>query len=109
MRENDLVVDIICFNLNLNILIPLYNNCNNFYIQNLSLDWCIPPEVGLPEPDAVLFLNLSNEEIAKRGSFGEERYEQTDFQKKVANNYKVLNKSWKVRFHLISPNCMKIN
>lgn len=63
----------------------------------LSLDWCIPPEVGLPKPDAVLYLNLSLEEAAKRGSFGEERYEQTDFQREVAKNYEVLKKQdWKV-------------
>lgn len=45
--------------------------------------WCRNPEIGLPRPDAVIFLSLSNEEAARRGGFGEERYEKEEMQGKV--------------------------
>lgn len=33
----------------------------------LSLEWCRQPDVGLPAPDAVIFLDLSQEEAEQRG------------------------------------------
>uniref|UniRef100_A0A8D0HB91 Thymidylate kinase n=1 Tax=Sphenodon punctatus TaxID=8508 RepID=A0A8D0HB91_SPHPU len=51
--------------------------------ENFSLDWCKQPDVGLPKPDLILFLQLSTSEAAKRGDFGNERYENTFFQEKV--------------------------
>ncbi|XP_070539108.1 thymidylate kinase-like [Ptychodera flava] len=64
--------------------------------KGFSIDWCKQPEKGLPKPDLVLYLTLSAEEAAKRAEFGGERYEQTDFQKKVAENYKKLHEcDWK--------------
>ena len=71
----------------------------------MDLDWCIKPEVGLPRPDAVLYLNLSAEEAAKRAEFGGERYEQTDFQKTVAINYDELwdNSYWQVSAIYFTP------
>ena len=67
-------------------------------MQGFTLDWCKQSDAGLPRPDLVLFLTLSSEEAAKRGGFGDERYEQTDFQKRVANNYDILKQenNWKV-------------
>ena len=38
------------------------------------MEWCKMPEVGLPEPDAVIYLTLSAEEAAKRGAYGGERF-----------------------------------
>ncbi len=35
--------------------------------EDLSIDWCKSPDVGLPAPDTVIFLDLSQEEAAKRG------------------------------------------
>jgi len=69
------------------------------FCQGFTIDWCKQSDVGLPQPDLVLFLTLPSEEAVKRGGFGEERYEQTEFQKRVAVNYEVLNKddNWKVR------------
>ncbi|XP_077987993.1 thymidylate kinase-like [Glandiceps talaboti] len=64
--------------------------------EGLDIDWCKEPERGLPKPDLVLYLTLSPEEAAKRAEFGGERYEQTDFQRRVAENYKHLHeKDWK--------------
>ncbi|KAF1996475.1 P-loop containing nucleoside triphosphate hydrolase protein, partial [Amniculicola lignicola CBS 123094] len=39
----------------------------------LSLPWARHPDVGLPRPDLVLFLDISAEEAAKRGGYGEEK------------------------------------
>ena len=49
----------------------------------LGLEWCCAPDRGLPAPDAVLFLDISTEDAAKRGAFGEERYEKKDIQDRV--------------------------
>lgn len=46
----------------------------------LDRAWCMAPDAGLPAPDAVFFLNLTVEQAAARGGYGEERYEKADFQ-----------------------------
>lgn len=51
--------------------------------QNFGLDWCKQPDVGLPKPDLILFLQLNPEAAAERGNFGQERYETSSFQEKV--------------------------
>ncbi|XP_020844677.1 thymidylate kinase isoform X2 [Phascolarctos cinereus] len=55
----------------------------NRWEQNFSIDWCKQPDVGLPKPDLILFLQLSSLEAAKRGDFGTERYENNAFQEKA--------------------------
>lgn len=61
-----------------------------------DIDWCKQPDIGLPKPDLVCYLTLDIEAAAKRGTFGVERYERTDFQKKVFNNFdKLKDSSWK--------------
>jgi len=49
-------------------------------LPGLDRQWCMAPDVGLPAPDAVFFLDLSVEAAAARGGYGEERYEKADFQ-----------------------------
>jgi len=62
----------------------------------LSLSWCKQPDVGLPKPDLVCFLDVSEEVAKERADFGGERYEKTEFQQKVRNNYSRLEDStWK--------------
>jgi hypothetical protein len=39
----------------------------------LGVAWCTAPDVGLPAPDVVLYLELSVEQAMQRGQFGEER------------------------------------
>merc|ERR1719510_2321157 len=53
----------------------------------LSLDWCRQPDRGLPRPDMVCFLDVSGEEAKQRGGYGEERYENQEFQAAVRKNY----------------------
>ncbi|XP_040283875.1 thymidylate kinase [Bufo bufo] len=68
--------------------------------ENFSLHWCKQPDVGLPKPDLVVFLNITPEKASKRGEFGTERYETSDFQKKVQKRYAELmddkSLNWKV-------------
>lgn len=51
------------------------------------MDWCKQPEVGLPKPDLVMFLNLSPAEAALRGQYGQERYETNAFQLAVQEKF----------------------
>uniref|UniRef100_H0XVH0 Thymidylate kinase n=1 Tax=Otolemur garnettii TaxID=30611 RepID=H0XVH0_OTOGA len=51
--------------------------------ENFSLDWCKQPDVGLPKPDLVLFLQLQLADAAVRGEFGQERYEDRPFQERA--------------------------
>ncbi|CAH1781094.1 unnamed protein product [Owenia fusiformis] len=62
-----------------------------------DLQWCKQPDVGLPKPDQVLYLTLSPEEASKRAAFGTERYENTEFQERVAKNFEILKEhDWKI-------------
>lgn len=56
----------------------------------MSLKWCQQPENGLPKPDVVFLLTLSQDEMIQRPGFGEERYECPEIQKKVANLFEKL-------------------
>lgn len=57
---------------------------------DLSLEWAWQPEVGLPRPGLLLFLSISSEEAAKRGGYGEERYETDAMQNKVRHLFERL-------------------
>jgi len=50
---------------------------------NLSLAWAREPDVGLPRPDMVIYLDLEPEEAEKRGGFGDEKYEKKEMQANV--------------------------
>merc|ERR1719483_1507871 len=56
----------------------------------LSLNWCKKPDVGLPKPDLVCFLDVSESVAQQRADFGGERYELTEFQRRVRDNYNKL-------------------
>ncbi|THW32489.1 thymidylate kinase [Aureobasidium pullulans] len=63
-----------------------YSGCVYSAAKNnpsLSLSWCRHPEEGLPRPDLCLFLDISAEDAAKRGGWGEERYEKQELQDRV--------------------------
>ena len=69
-------------------------------LQGLSYKWCQAPDVGLPLPDLVLFLELSTSAAAQRGGFGNERYETTAVQTAVKEMFTRIGKDvgdrWKV-------------
>lgn len=64
--------------------------CN--HQSNLSIEWCRAPDIGLPAPDAVIFLDLSQEDAERRGGFGEERYENSNLQLRVKKQFAELQK-----------------
>ncbi|XVF71485.1 hypothetical protein PTKIN_Ptkin12aG0041100 [Pterospermum kingtungense] len=65
--------------------------------KGLDFEWCKAPEIGLIAPDLVVYLDIPPEKAAERGGYGGERYEQLEFQKKVAQHYKLLeDSSWKI-------------
>ena len=50
---------------------------------DLPLKWARDPEIGLPRPDVCVFLDIAPEAAAKRGGFGDEKYETSTMQKRV--------------------------
>ncbi|KAH6846988.1 thymidylate kinase-domain-containing protein [Chaetomium sp. MPI-CAGE-AT-0009] len=50
---------------------------------SLTLPWARAPEVGLPRPDLVLFLDLDEEQARARGGWGGEAYERAGMQRRV--------------------------
>ncbi len=59
-------------------------------LPGLTVEWCAAPEIGLPKPDAVLFMTLTPEQAEARGGFGAERYETTAHQAAVRSLFKEL-------------------
>ena len=57
---------------------------------SLSLEWCRQPDVGLPRPDVCIFLDISAEDAAKRGGYGEEKYEKKEMQDRVRELFETL-------------------
>ncbi|KAI0205203.1 thymidylate kinase-domain-containing protein [Astrocystis sublimbata] len=68
--------------------------CDRFYhsgivysaakqLPSLSLSWAKAPEVGLPRPDMVLFLDLEESVARTRGGWGGEIYEKGEMQRRV--------------------------
>ncbi|KAF9482639.1 thymidylate kinase [Pholiota conissans] len=49
----------------------------------LPFEWCRAPDIGLPAPDLVLFLDITPEQARARGGYGEERYEKEEMQARV--------------------------
>ncbi|KAL5720005.1 dTMP kinase [Ranunculus cassubicifolius] len=65
--------------------------------KGLDIEWCKAPEIGLLAPDLVLYLDIPPEKAAERGGYGDERYEQLEFQQKVSQHYQILRDStWQI-------------
>lgn len=60
---------------------------------SLSLPWARQPDEGLPRPDVCVFLDISATEAAKRGGYGEERYESSSMQSRVRELFEILRAS----------------
>ncbi|KAJ2915311.1 hypothetical protein MD484_g5114, partial [Candolleomyces efflorescens] len=56
----------------------------------LPFEWCRAPDIGLPSPDLVLFLDIAPEQARLRGGYGEERYEKEEMQIRVREAFKRL-------------------
>ena len=55
---------------------------------SLTFEWCTFPDTGLPEPDLVVFLDVSPAVARSRGGYGEERYEKEEVQRRVRDIFK---------------------
>lgn len=55
--------------------------------KGLDARWCVSPDIGLPRPDVVVYLDIKLTTQAEREGWGEERYERTEFQRKVRDEY----------------------
>uniref|UniRef100_A0A915JSU6 Thymidylate kinase n=1 Tax=Romanomermis culicivorax TaxID=13658 RepID=A0A915JSU6_ROMCU len=65
--------------------------------KGLDFDWCKRPDVGLPKPDIVFYMDLSPALAADRKDYGEEKYEHLHFQKSVYEKFKELeDPTWKI-------------
>lgn len=57
-------------------------------VPGMDLEWCFNPDKGLIKPDLTLFfLNKDSSTLKDRDGFGEERYEQVEFQHKVKEEF----------------------
>lgn len=68
---------------------------NSREVPKLPFEWCRAPDVGLPAPDAVLFLDIAPEQARLRGGYGEERYEKEEMQARVRKAFKRLGEETK--------------
>ena len=81
------------------IILDRYVASGTAYSMAKGLDraWCMEADKGLPKPDLVIWLRLPPEEAAKRGDYGQERYEKLDFQLKVDRAFSELkDQTWLV-------------
>lgn len=51
--------------------------------KGLDIEWCRAADKQLPKPDIIFFVKLDPSLAAKRSGFGEERFDQVEFQEKV--------------------------
>lgn len=68
----------------------LYSGIVFSTVKGLDPTWCASPDIGLPRPDLVLFLDVSEAVAAQRGGFGEERYERAETQRAVRTAFQEL-------------------
>lgn len=63
----------------------------------MDKDWCKQSDAGLPKPDLVFLLTLSSEALANRPGYGNERYELSSTQQRVAKMFMELkDDSWQI-------------
>ena len=61
------------------------------------LSWCKGPDIGLPAPDVLFYLDLSAETAQEREEYGSERYEKAEFQALVKQQFSaMMEKSWRI-------------
>jgi dTMP kinase len=54
----------------------------------LTYEWCKSPDISLPAPDLILFLEVHPDVARERGGYGEERYEKEALQARVREVFK---------------------
>jgi dTMP kinase len=65
--------------------------------QVASMEWCKSPDIGLPAPDIVFYLDLPAGAAQERHEYGSERYETAEFQALVKEQFTaMMENSWKL-------------
>lgn len=68
--------------------------CDRYYLSgvaysmgknnpSLTKEWALASDIGLPCPDAIIFLDISPEDASVRAEFGTEKYEKKEFQQQI--------------------------
>jgi len=78
-----------------------FSGCAFSAAKGLSYEWCWSPDIGLPAPDLVLFLDVSPQVAKSRGGYGDERYEKEELQNRVREMFHKLGKSYGPRWHVV--------
>ena len=55
--------------------------------KGIDFNWCLESDVGLIKPDLVIYIEVEMSTISSRAGFGGERYEKTEFQTKVKDQF----------------------
>jgi dTMP kinase len=76
---------------------------------SLSFEWCKLTDIGLPEPDLVVFLDVSTGVARSRGGYGEERYEKEETQRRVRDIFKRIEEEAKQSKDVHGMNWVTIN
>ncbi|CAE6449222.1 unnamed protein product [Rhizoctonia solani] len=71
---------------------------------DLSYEWCLSPDVGLPAPDAAFFLEVAPEVAKQRGGYGQERYENEEMQRAVRQTFQRIGKDVQERWQVVDAN-----
>uniref|UniRef100_A0A6C0JTU1 dTMP kinase n=1 Tax=viral metagenome TaxID=1070528 RepID=A0A6C0JTU1_9ZZZZ len=71
----------------------LYSGIAYSMANGLDYQWCRGTEIGLPSPDLVLFIDTPVEITIERIGYGEEKYEEKEFQKRILQNYYFIRES----------------
>ncbi|KAL7079517.1 hypothetical protein ACQ4LE_001560 [Meloidogyne hapla] len=83
-----------------NLIVDRYSYSGIAYsmAKGINKCWACQPEVGLIRPDLVLFFDISPENTSKRGGFGEEIMERSEFQQIVYEKMKIFfdKNYWKI-------------
>lgn len=64
------------------------------HISDMSLNWCIYPDCGIPQPDLIIFMDIKPSICSNRAEFGNEVYETNAFQQEVYQQFKLLFKGY---------------
>jgi len=80
------------------VIVDRYSYSGTAFTSAKGIDptWCYSPEVGLLEPDLVIYLDVAIQQAEKRGEFGAERYEAKEMQITVGKIFQKLKEDfWK--------------
>lgn len=67
--------------------------------KGLPYEWCRGPDISLPAPDLILFLDIAPEIARTRGGYGAERYEKEELQARVRGVFERIGEEMRERWN----------